>query len=632
MFSSFWRHSVSDKPYPSKGTRQEGRRSGDCRFRPRLEELEGRVLLSAGDLDPSFGTGGKVTTNFGPSSMNAASALALQSDGKMVVAGTTAGSSGRPEFAIARYNADGTLDPTFGSGGKVITDIDQQDFASGVIVQADGKIVVAGYSGSGGNTDGSMVRYNPDGSLDTSFGTGGKVTHLFSGQLFTRATALTIQPDNKIVVVGGSIQSTSSFFYIARVNANGSMDTSFGTGGRVSIAGGGATSVALQPDGKMVLAGAGLLRLNADGSQDSAFGTGGQISTSFTVGGVVLEPDGSVVVAGGNFALARYDLNGTLDTTFGNNGQVVTDFPGAGAFGLALQRDGRFVVAGTVAPAGSSSSMALARYNPNGSLDTTFGAAGKVVTSFGAGNAGAAAVVVQTDGRIVAAGQSPSNNREFAVARYLGDTRIASDSQRFVSQVYLDLLQRPADSAGLANWSSAIDRGQLSRTQVVSSIETSPEYHMLEIKRLYVLLLRRSADSSGLGAFTTFLNQGGSAEQVATVIMGSDEYFNRGGGGSNTGLVQAIYRDILHRAADPSGSQSWTQALNSGTPRGTVAGAILNSPESSGDRVQALYRQFLRRAVDPTGLAGFTSALQHGTTNDQVAAALIGSDEYFGQL
>jgi uncharacterized delta-60 repeat protein len=589
-------------------------------------------LLSAGDLDPSFGTNGKVTTDFAGSSIDGATALAVQPDGKIVAVGSSLVPGGLSHFAVARYNGDGSLDPMFGTSGKVTTDIDQQNSATAVVVQPDGRIIVVGYSGLGATLDGSMVRYNGDGTLDGTFGTGGKVSHLFNGQPFTRATGVVLQADGRIVVVGGSVQPSGSFFYVARFNPDGSLDTRFGTGGRVSTSGLGASSVLLQPDGKIVVAGAGLLRFNTDGSPDATFGTGGQLSTSFAASGVVLQPDGSIVVSGGNFALARYNLNGTLDTTFGNNGLASASFAGtSGAFGLALQPDGRFVVAGTVSPATGSSSMALARFNPNGSLDPTFGTAGTVTTDFGPGNASALGVALQPDGRIVVAGKSPNNGGDFALARYLTDSRIGVGSQRFVSQVYLDLLQRPADSAGLTFWSSSIDQG-MSRASVVAGIEASVEYHTLIVKRLYLLVLRRTVDPFGLNGFVTFLNQGGTTSQLESTLLGSDEYFNRRGDGSNNGFLQVLYQDVLRRPIDPTGSGGWNQTLNSGVPRGTVAASILASQEFDMLQVQSLYRQFLRRAPDAVGLPGFTNALQMGATIEQVIAGLVGSDEYFGRL
>src|SRR6266536_6168109 len=156
--------------------------------------LPGAAVAGPGALDPSFGTGGQVTTDFG--GFDSAQAVAVQSDGKILAAG----SSGGGDFALARYNADGTLDSTFGSGGKLTTDFGGFDVALGVALQADGKIVAVGGGGSG--SDFALARYNADGSLDASFGSGGMVTTDFGG--FEAATAVAIQGDGKIVVTGST--------------------------------------------------------------------------------------------------------------------------------------------------------------------------------------------------------------------------------------------------------------------------------------------------------------------------------------------------------------------------------------------------------------------------------------------
>src|SRR6266536_6144139 len=177
--------------------------------------LPGAAVAAAGALDPTFGIGGEVTTDFGGS--DSAQAVAIQSDGKILAAGL----SGAGDFALARYNADGSLDPSFGSGGKVTTDFGGFDLALGVALQSDGKIVAAGQGGS--SFDFALARYNADGSLDTSFGSGGKVTTDFG--VFDAATAVAIQRDGKIVATGSTFSSGFQQFALARYNADGSLDT-----------------------------------------------------------------------------------------------------------------------------------------------------------------------------------------------------------------------------------------------------------------------------------------------------------------------------------------------------------------------------------------------------------------------
>src|SRR5213078_3530124 len=197
----------------------------------------GTVLAVDGDLDPTFGTEGKVLTDFDHST-DIAHAVAIQADGKLIVVGTTYQDNdfSSEDFAVARYNPDGTLDKTFGAGGKVQTDFPGlAAVASSVVIQPDGKIVVAGgafplFTFLG---DFKVVRYNPNGSLDTSFGDGGIVTTTFPEGSY--AFALALQSDGKIIAVGSANSPVNYYdFAAARYLANGTLDSTFGTGGKVS--------------------------------------------------------------------------------------------------------------------------------------------------------------------------------------------------------------------------------------------------------------------------------------------------------------------------------------------------------------------------------------------------------------
>ena len=269
-----------------------------------------------GIVDSSFGTGGKVTTDFGGSS--SAYALAIQADGKLVAAGGALN-----DFALARYNSDGSLDSGFGTGGKVTTDFGGSSGATALAIQADGKLVAAGVAGD----DFALARYNPNGSLDPNFGIGGKVTTDFGGS--DRANALAIQADGKLVTAGVA----GDHFALARYNPDGSLDSNFGTGGKVTTDFGdsngvGARDLAIQADGKLVVVGTkvvgflgndfALARFNADGTLDSSFGTGGKVITShfpnFFADGegasaLAIQLDGKLVAAGfatSDIGLARY--------------------------------------------------------------------------------------------------------------------------------------------------------------------------------------------------------------------------------------------------------------------------------------------------------------------------------------
>ena len=345
-----------------------------------------------GSLDASFGNGGKVVTNFGTSGEEAR-AVAVQPDGKIVVAGNVGGGGAR--IGLARYLPDGSLDATFGSGGEVLTTVQGNDVAYALAVQPDGRIVVAGSSGPAYQVQSDFVvlRYNPDGSPDATFGTQGVVTTFF-GPTDSQAHSVLLQPDGRIVAVGFTSSSGGNFhFAVARYNPDGSLDTTFnGTGTETTNFGefDAAYGAALQPDGKVVAAG------------------------SFYYD----SPDGYHSKT--ELALARFLPRGGLDPTFGSGGKVETDLGGQdqSAKAVALQPDGRVVVAGVYNPPNSPSAFLLARYNPDGTLDTTFGSGGKAVTKIAPNdNDGAYALALQPDGRAVAAGSSTSY--DFAVARYL---------------------------------------------------------------------------------------------------------------------------------------------------------------------------------------------------------------------
>lgn len=391
------------------------------------------VEAAPGDLDPTFGSGGRLRTDFGNGRTDQANALAIQADGKLVVAGSSAFS-----IALARYNPNGTLDPSFGSRGLVLSDFGVQ--ASALVIQADGKIIVAG------NTNHFVLeRYNTDGTLDPSFGAGGRVSTDFGPFTNDIVRALAIQADGKLVVAGSSASGSFTDFALARYTADGVLDTSFGTArtGKVTtrVSGGDeARALVIQGDGKIVMAGTSagltvdfaLVRYTADGTLDTTFGGGGVVHTDF--GGVdqafalASQADGKLVAAGNSrpgasgfddFALARYSADGVLDTTFGNGGRVLTDFgDGERVRALAIQADGRIVAAGSRGLIFLD--FALARYNSNGTLDTDFGAGGKVTTDFtgtGSSQDQAFALVIQADGKLVVAG---SSFPDFALARYEG--------------------------------------------------------------------------------------------------------------------------------------------------------------------------------------------------------------------
>src|ERR1051325_1610772 len=406
-----------------------------------------------GTLDPTFGTGGKSFVDFIPAS--GARALARAPGNKLYIAGYAGSTTGQTDFALAKLNTDGSLDTTFGSGGRVTTDINLGDAANAIAVQADGKIVAAGSTNetSGSTVDRqkinfALVRYNADGSLDTSFDGDGKVvTDLYGATDIAYGVA--IQPDQKIVVAGYTSTEFApdiAFFGLVRYNADGSLDNTFGTNGKVRTSfnnSGTAYAVTIQADGKIVVVGEGacdfaVARYNTDGSLDATLGTGGKVQTHLGKSfcdfayAVAIQTDGKIVAAGTLtskfFALVRYNTDGSLDTTFDGDGRVVTEFENreAVATGIVIQPDGKIIAAGSAGPGFEppgqpASTVALARYNADGSLDTTFDGDGRVLTSMGdlTHGSGARGVILQSDGTIVVAGAGYNGTKfTFAVARY----------------------------------------------------------------------------------------------------------------------------------------------------------------------------------------------------------------------
>jgi autotransporter-associated beta strand protein len=209
--------------------------------------------------------------------------------------------------------------------------------------------------------------------------------------------------------------------------------------------------------------------------------------------------------------------------------------------------------------------------------------------------------------------------------------RIATPSERFVSQVYLDLLGRSVDSAGLASWSGQIDQGT-PRSQVVLGIEQSLEYRMDLVDRLYATFLHRAPDPTGMNGFLGMFTVGGTVEQAEASISGSPEYFQMRGGGTTDGFLDALYHDALGRAVDPTGRAGFDQAFTAGATPGAVAGVIFTSDEYRADLVQGWYQQYLHRPADTAGLESFVSALRQGTRDEAALAAIVGSDEYFAKL
>jgi uncharacterized delta-60 repeat protein len=591
--------------------------------------------LNAGSLDATFGTGGKVLT---PSGADYVMALLRQADGKLIVGGDTVGVS---QQVIKRFNPDGTLDSTFGTAGQITVGLDRPD---GLVLQADGKLVFVGTSLLPNATALVVMRFLPDGTLDSSFGSGGKttVTNLEAGPVIVQADGkILVAGDNFDVAVGG-MDAT----FLVRLNADGSIDNTFGMNGQAQTQDAAIfpTALAVQPNGRIIVStNDELAGFTVGGILDPAFGMHGIVSTgTIAVAGLTVLADGRIVAVGGTngavgesqFAVTRYFPNGVPDATFGTGGVTLTTFdPLANrdyATSVAVDADGRYVVAGYSKIRGE---FALARYDPNGSLDTTFGSGGKVLTVFGGLSSVAYRALVQPDGRAVAAGTTTESDfsLDFAMARYTADTPLPTANQRFVAQVYLDLLGRPADGIGLAQWSNVLDQGT-SRAQVVLAIEGSNEFLTDKVQALYAQYLHRLADPLGLNGGVDFLRSGHSVEQLAGLLVSSPEFLKEQGKGSADGFLDALYQDALDRAVDAPGRASWDKALASGLSYAQVAAAILATPEYRQDTVEEAYGTFLHRQADPTGLGAFTTLLSRGVPDGVMAALLISSPEYWQRV
>jgi uncharacterized delta-60 repeat protein len=392
--------------------------------------LASPAVAAPGDLDPSFGGDGKVKTIFPGGSF--ANAVAIQADEKVVAVGAAAGPSETGVFAITRYLTDGELDPSFdGDGMQTAAFAGGGDEAHSVAIQANGKIVAVG-------TDSrqrfGLVRYLSDGTPDPTFGNAGKVrTNLTKREDIGYDVA--IQPDGKIVVAGSA--GSGSRFAVARYRRSGGLDRSFGDGGAVLfVRGGQARSMALQPDGKIVVTGFNpyglvLARLRPSGAPDGSFGHNGVVSrvaSAIFPLAVTLQPNGKIVVGGNDdifrCGIARFRSDGRLDRTFSGDGTRTVHFgSGEQAFTeVLMQGDGSIIAAGHVGPheAGDTimPKIGLARLRPDGTLDPTWGGDGTVLTRF-AGGAAANGAVMQSDGRVVVAGWGGQDiSWGFALARY----------------------------------------------------------------------------------------------------------------------------------------------------------------------------------------------------------------------
>lgn len=411
------------------------------------------LAAAPGDLDTSFNKVGVVTTTpLVKSTGFTGNALIQQMDGKLVAAGYNYNTKGMKQFALLRYNTDGTSDVDFNGTGAVITKVSDQmvpvDFAQSVIQQADGRLVAAGSTFNGSNTDFALVRYNKDGSLDETFGSGGLVTTAF-GSNNDRCFSVIQLADGALLAGGQAVMpGTGEDFALAKYNKDGSLDTAFGSGGRVTTDLGGTfnfgRTVIELADGKLLLVGYSdhdfvLVRYNADGSLDTSFNGTGKLFSDISANkpdyavSVLQQADSKLVLAGyttnganNSFAVARYNLDGSLDTSFNSTGKLVLSIGSSGAASVVQQSDGKLVVAGYGTVSGGKH-VALVRLNTDGTLDTGFSGDGKQTTTVGTSDE-ALAIIQQQDGKLVVAGYGNSGKLNYMMlARYQSENDLDDD-------------------------------------------------------------------------------------------------------------------------------------------------------------------------------------------------------------
>ncbi|MEO8765511.1 MAG: T9SS type A sorting domain-containing protein [Ginsengibacter sp.] len=400
-----------------------------------------------GTPDPSFNGNGKQTANLG-SDLQTGNSVAIQSDDKIVVAGYTITAPDDNDFAVVRFNTNGSLDNTFDNDGMLTTDFStSDDYAGSIAIQSDNKILVAGYSyvySPGLNAQHVAVsRYNTNGSLDDTFADHGKLEgDSKQGDTWFNTTA--IQTDGKIVAAGFTWNGSNYDFAVARFNINGTPDSTFSDDGK-QVTNLGATDVAysmvIQPDGKIVVAGNSktqfaIARYNINGSLDNTFSGDGKLVIPMGFAdackSVALQNDGKIVLVGytftdatygpASFAVARLNANGTLDNTFNGNGKQLTDFEDAPSFGtsVAISNEGKIVVGGRTY-LNNQDNFSLVRFNNDGGFDTTFSHDGKQTSAFDVDDYFLESLAIQSDGKIVAGGfseTSDGSSSSFAAARY----------------------------------------------------------------------------------------------------------------------------------------------------------------------------------------------------------------------
>jgi uncharacterized delta-60 repeat protein len=442
----------------------------------------------SGTFDKTFGVGGKVITSFKGNDYGRS--LCLQSTGKILVAGYT-DSSGFQNCVITRYNVNGSLDNTFGIGGKLTTTIVPNYWGTPMAVQGDDKIIIAGLLGN----DILVGRYTANGKLDNTFGTSGFASGKLDINYTHVARAIVLQVDGKIIVTSSGYNNFSGRkFEMVRFGADGTLDNAFGNMSKVVTNFGSytdvVTSMVIQQDGKIILAGYvdngangndfAIARYNANGTLDTKFGVGGKVLTDFYDNEdiaicISLQTNGKLVLAGYAqissvkvLALARYSTNGFLDSSFGINGKVVNDtanikFETARA--ILIQKDGKIVISGGTKGA-KDWDFLLARFHIDGTVDNSFGTAGRVVFDIGEDDL-ANAIAIQNDNKIIIAGYTgTSTNHKITLVRF--DNSITNVKSNVAYNSHYSLIPNP--STGVFNIISSNNMATIQTVEIYNAI------------------------------------------------------------------------------------------------------------------------------------------------------------------
>lgn len=484
------------------------------------------LKAQSGTLDTGFNGTGMLVDNF-TNEDNSADAIAIQPDGKILVAGST-GPGGTSEMAVARYNTDGSPDTSFGTAGKVhFATPFVKSFTNDIKVQPDGKIILGGYQWNNSTGDFVLARLNSDGSLDNGFGTNG-ISILDSGFSET-ARSIYLLDDGKILIAGDSDDQ----FAIAKSNSNGSIDTTFGTNGWVRTSfpiWGYANNIDVSQSGQILLTGMAfdtggdwkiaLAKYDANGDTDTTFGDSGTLLVyagydyDFGIRGMFLE-DGKLLIGGHSYfgtaplryeiAIVRLEADGTIDNTYGTNGFFKFRWAENGEnylTDMALQSDDKLVVTGRSYD-GEADLYAIARLTENGQLDSTFGTGGKLSANVDLTADISNAVAIQADGKIVIAGNTFDfeNPIQYFIARFLGDSMGVSDLN--VSD--LKLYPNPASQNIRLEWdgiatSAQIEIFNMAGQKVISTkIENKAEINVSALTQgVYILKAGLNGNSKTL--------------------------------------------------------------------------------------------------------------------------------------